>query len=77
MDINSPALPSEALVQQKYDEYFNKIEISPVNGDIFISDAGDFRNRGNLLIYNNTGELVSKHTVGIIPGYISFNLTIE
>jgi hypothetical protein len=77
MDINSPGLPSEAFIQQGNNEYFNKFEINPVNDDVFISDAADFRDRGNLLIYNNIGEFVSKHRVGIIPGFISFNLTIE
>lgn len=77
MDINSPELPSVALIQQDDNAYFNKIEINPVNSDVFISDAVDFQQRGNLLIYKNTGEFVSKHTVGIIPGYICFNIMIE
>lgn len=75
MDINSPDLPSLAFIHQDNTAYFNKIEINPVNSDVYISDAGDFQQSGKLLIYKNTGELVSYHTVGIIPGYICFNIT--
>lgn len=77
MDINSPELPTEALIPQNNTAYFNKFEINPVNDDVFISDAVDFQQRGNLLIYKNNGEFVSKHTVGVIPGFISFNIMVQ
>jgi hypothetical protein len=72
MDIHSPVLPASPLIVQ--DGWFYKIGINPANSDIFVTDAADFMQNGSLLIYKHDGSFVSKHTIGIIPGSITFNI---
>jgi YVTN family beta-propeller protein len=72
MSVNAAALPGAPLVVQ--DGWFYKIGINPANGDILVTDAADYIQNGSLLIYKHDGSFVSKHTTGIIPGNITFNI---
>jgi YVTN family beta-propeller protein len=72
MAIDATALPANPLIVQ--DGWFYKIGINPVNGDILVTDAADYMQNGSLLIYKYDGFFVSKHTTGIIPGSIIFNI---
>ena len=48
------------------------IAVNPENGDIFISDAGDFVNPGILRCYSSQGKLRWSTTTGDIPSRIAF-----
>jgi DNA-binding beta-propeller fold protein YncE len=54
--------------------YFYKLGINPVNGDVLLTDAVDFQQKGHLLIYKNNGTLVSDYKTDIIPGMMYFKL---
>ena len=77
MDIYATSLPVPPLVPQESGNNFYKIAVNPVNSDILISDAGNYTQAGNLLIYKNNGSFVSKNPVGIIPGAMCFKLRIN
>jgi hypothetical protein len=71
MSIYSDALPESPLISES-GAWFYKIGINPVNSDIFITDAVDYTQDGNLLIYKSDGTFVSAQKAGIIPGMICF-----
>jgi DNA-binding beta-propeller fold protein YncE len=73
---NSEALATEPIITES-GAYFYKIAINPMNSDIFVTDAADFVQKGNILIYKNNGVLVTKQQAGIIPGSMCFNLTYK
>lgn len=77
MDINSANLPVAPIVPEEIGASFYKIGINPVNSDIFISDAGDYSQAGNLLLYKNDGTFISKNKAGIIPGSMCFKLRVN
>jgi DNA-binding beta-propeller fold protein YncE len=54
--------------------YFYKMGINPVNGDIAVTDAVDYQQKGHLLIFNSGGQLVSDELADIIPGMLCFKL---
>ena len=77
MDIASPSLPTAAIIEQGGGQYFYKLAINPLNGDILVTDALDFAQLGYLYIYSYKGDFVTKQKAGIIPGSMCFNLTIN
>ena len=71
MSITDTEIPSATLI----DGYFYNLGINPVNGDIFVTDAVDFNQRGRLMIFDNNGALLSDMLAGIIPSRLYFNVT--
>lgn len=51
---------------------FYGLGISPNNGDIFVSDAIDYQQKGIVYRYNSSGKLLSSFHAGIIPGGFYF-----
>jgi hypothetical protein len=47
--------------------------VDPLNGDLYISDAGDFTNPGKVYIYTSSYSFSKQFTAGIAPGKIIFN----
>jgi DNA-binding beta-propeller fold protein YncE len=77
MDIGSPSLPTDHVIEQKIGQYFYKLAINPLNGDILVTDALDFAQLGYLYIYTYKGEFVTMQKAGIIPGSMCFNLVVN
>jgi YVTN family beta-propeller protein len=77
MDIASDKLPPTPLIIPGAGEYFYKIAINPLNGDIFVTDAVDFIQQGYVLLYKSDGTFVSKQKADIIPGSMCFRLRIN
>lgn len=47
-----------------------KLHFNENNQQIYLTDAMNYTNTGNLLIYNNTGSLLNFHNVGLNPSAI-------
>jgi DNA-binding beta-propeller fold protein YncE len=77
MDINATDLPYVPFILPEAGEYFYKIGINPVNNDVFVTDAVDFVQQGNLLLYTSSGKPISKLKAGIIPGAMCFKIRIN
>lgn len=73
MDIGAEIIPPAPLIQES-GAHFYKIAVNPINSDIFVTDAADYQQPGNLLLYKNNGLFVSKFKTGIIPGGMCFRL---
>lgn len=73
MNIESDYLPGGTLVPQSA-HYFYKLGINPLNGDILATDAGDYQQKGYVMIYNRKGTLKKTYQAGIIPGTLYFKV---
>lgn len=51
---------------------FYGLAVMPNTGDLFLSDAIDYIQRGNVIRYTNTGEKVTEFKAGIIPSSFYF-----
>lgn len=71
MNINDLALPVLAFISQKRN-YFYKLGIDPVSGEIFVTDAIDYRQNGKVFRYNLEGALIDSAVAEIIPGSMCF-----
>jgi YVTN family beta-propeller protein len=52
--------------------FYYGLDYDPVSQKLYILDAKDFVQNGQLLIYDCKGIKLSEHTVGIIPGNVGF-----
>lgn len=71
MPVTSSTLPGEAFIPAG-DRLFYKLSASCQRGKICVTDAIDYQQKGDLLIYNTLGELEDTERTGIIPGFILF-----
>lgn len=68
MPVTAVSLPSETLIPAG-NRLFYKLFIAP-GGLITVTDAKDYMQRGDFLVYNSRGELVDTEQAGIIPGFM-------
>jgi hypothetical protein len=52
--------------------YYYGLACDPVSQNIYLLDAKDFLQRGQLIVFDYKGTKYAEHTVGIIPGTIGF-----
>jgi hypothetical protein len=71
MDIGASSLPSQAFIPES-EQYFYKIGINPDNGDVFITDAADYQQKGSIMRYNKDGALLITQKADIIPAFLYF-----
>jgi hypothetical protein len=73
MRITSTAvvLPGAAFIPQTTHSFYG-LAIRPGNGEVFVTDAVDYSQRGHLLQYSASGTLMNDAIVGVIPGGIYF-----
>lgn len=65
-NISDASAPTTAFI----DGYFYGIGYDRVTDEVYLADAIDFKQRGNMYRYNSTGTLVGTYQVGIIPNGI-------
>lgn len=73
---DASSIPAVALIPQT-EQYFYKLGINPVNGDILVTDAVDYQQKGHLLIYKSDGTPESDQLADIIPGMMHFKLNSD
>ena len=72
MPVSSAAIPSSPFIPANGHIYYG-LGIQPANGNIFVSDAKDYTQKGTVYQYNQvTGSLMNTFTAGIIPGSFCF-----
>lgn len=71
MTLTATALPENAFIGTG-GRLFYKLAASPWNGMIMVTDAIDWQQKGDLLIYSRNGSLVDTKQCGIIPGFMRF-----
>ena len=73
MDIDAVTLPEDDFIGS-LNYSFYKLAINPENDEIFVTDAADYVQKGNLLRYSRGGMLISSMQADIIPGGMCFKL---
>ncbi|MDP1623806.1 MAG: hypothetical protein Q8M08_15880 [Bacteroidales bacterium] len=71
MPVTSNALPAQPLINPD-GRLFYGLNIHPVTGRIYVSDAKDYVQNGAAYQYTVTGNLVKQYTTGRIPGSFCF-----
>jgi YVTN family beta-propeller protein len=66
MAVTDNTLPSSAFISQNGRNFYG-LGINPHNGNIYITDAIDYVQRGKIYIYKPDGNLVTSFLAGIIP----------
>jgi DNA-binding beta-propeller fold protein YncE len=72
MHINDSTLPSNVLIPES-NHLFYSLTVDSISGDIYVSDAKDYVQQGQILRYNSNYTLVDSFMVGIIPGFMQFD----
>ena len=67
MPITSSSLPDAPLISSN-GNWFMGLTVDPVRGDIYIADALDYVQPGQLLRYSADGNLITTVPTGVIPG---------
>lgn len=70
MPVTAAALPAEAFIPAG-ERLFYKLAPG-MGGLIGVTDAIDYQQRGDFLLYDSHGELVDSEQAGIIPGFMYF-----
>lgn len=68
MPVTATALPGEAFIPEA-DRRFYKLLVSP-GGIIAVTDAKDYMQKGDFLVYDRRGQLLDTEQAGIIPGFM-------
>jgi hypothetical protein len=68
---NAAALPTVPFIAQSTQSFYG-LGIRPVTGEIFVTDAVDYSQRGHVLRYSAAGVLTDDELVGVIPGGVWF-----
>jgi YVTN family beta-propeller protein len=76
MNINDGQLPAEDFIPN-HDHSFYKMGINPDNDEIFVTDAVDYVQKGNVLRYGKEGTFISEMQADIIPGSICFKVITD
>ena len=71
MPVAMTSLPEDVMIEPG-GRLFYKLAASPWNGRIMVTDAIDFQQKGDLLIYDRKGLLIDSKQCGIIPGFMCF-----
>ena len=72
MDIESIALPSQPKISSN-GKLLYSLGVDASTGEIYVSDAIDYLQRGVIYRYNRSGEELSSFKAGIIPGSFYFD----
>ncbi len=69
--IDESILPSDPFIEQEGRSIYG-FAVDPGNGDLYIADAKDYQNNGEVFRYSHNGVLTDRFSVGISPAGIFF-----
>ena len=72
MSVDAMELPETPFIASEGKLFYN-LKINPQNGDLYVTDAKNYVQNGDLLRYSADGTLLGTFSLGIIPSYMLFN----
>ena len=72
MSVDATELPETPFISSGSKVFYN-IKVNPYNGDVYVTDAKNYVQNGDLLRYSADGTLLGTFELGIIPSYMLFN----
>jgi DNA-binding beta-propeller fold protein YncE len=73
MPIGSSSLPDKALIACQANQYFWGLAVEPNSGNIYVGDPKGFVQKGTVLIYNPSAQLLQQFNVGLGVGSFLFD----
>ncbi len=71
MPVNKNELSVTPIIQKENRNFYN-MYIHPMNHEIWVTDAKDYVQKGDVLRYSASGELQKTYKVGIIPSFTTY-----
>lgn len=71
INIYDTELPAREFIPES-EHLFYRISVNHANGDILVTDVVDYQQKGYLLRYDSTGDLISEDQADIIPGAMCY-----
>lgn len=71
LSVNDIELPSNVFIGAAGRSIYG-LDVDPVNGEIYVADAKDFQQDGEIFRYSSSGQLIDNFTVGINPSGFFF-----
>ena len=72
MSVDATELPETPFIESEGKLFYN-LKVNPGNGDIYVTDAKNYVQNGDLVRYSADGTLLGTYEMGIIPSYMLFN----
>lgn len=72
MSVDATELPETPFITSDGKLFYN-LKVNPENDDIYVTDAKNYVQNGDLLRYSADGTLLGTYEMGIIPSYMLFN----
>lgn len=72
MSVDATEIPDTPFITSN-SKVFYGMKVNPQNGDIYLTDAKNYVQNGDLLRYSADGTLLGTFELGIIPSYMLFN----
>lgn len=72
MSVDAEQLPETPFISSNGKLFYN-IKVNPDNGDVYVTDAKNYIQNGDLLRYSADGTLLGTYELGLIPSYMLFN----
>lgn len=72
MSIDAAQTPDEPFIAAEGRVFYN-VAVDPENGDVYVTNAKNYVQNGDVERFTKDGELLSKFTVGVVPCYMLFN----
>jgi hypothetical protein len=70
--IDDDELPDAPFIAADAGQMYYGLGVEPVTGDVYVSDAIDYMQKGRILRYSKTGVKMDSFTADIIPGAFCF-----
>lgn len=72
-DLYDNAIETNNVISQSNGSLFYGFNVNPINGTMWITDAIDYVQKGEVLQYGNDGVFMQRYSAGYIPNAIVFN----
>ncbi|MCQ2316756.1 MAG: SMP-30/gluconolactonase/LRE family protein [Bacteroidales bacterium] len=72
MSVDAAQVPDNPFIAAEGCVFYN-VAVDPENGDVYVTNAKNYVQNGDVERFTKDGELLSKFTVGIVPCYMLFN----
>lgn len=72
MSVDADEIPDTPFITAGGKLFYN-LKVNPNNNEVYITDAKNYVQNGDLLHYSASGTLLGTYELGIIPSYMLFN----
>lgn len=72
-DLQSDEISADPIVPSEQIQFLYALAVDPVNGNIYIGDALDFNQRGDIYIFDPSGTPIASGKTGVGPNNFYFN----